>query len=107
MAEWLKAAVLKTVCAGRCTGVRIPLPPPQLKDPNEILKGGISNRGHLGRLTGVAYFQVFSFPTEIWNRMGRQGCDYQERARNREYRCIPCSESPDMRTKGFPDGVLK
>jgi hypothetical protein len=49
-----------------------------LKDPNEILKGGISNRGHLGRLTGVAYFQVFSFPTEIWNRMGRQGCDYQK-----------------------------
>src|SRR5580698_7953969 len=28
MGEWLKPAVLKTVCAERCTGVRIPLPPP-------------------------------------------------------------------------------
>ena len=28
MGEWLKPAVLKTVYAERCTGVRIPLPPP-------------------------------------------------------------------------------
>lgn len=27
MAEWLKAAVLKTVVLGRAPGVRIPLPP--------------------------------------------------------------------------------
>jgi hypothetical protein len=28
MGEWLKPAVLKTVDAERCPGVRIPLPPP-------------------------------------------------------------------------------
>src|SRR5579875_2980702 len=28
MGEWLKPAVLKTVCVERRTGVRIPLPPP-------------------------------------------------------------------------------
>jgi hypothetical protein len=28
MAEWLKAAVLKTVRVERLSGVRIPLPPP-------------------------------------------------------------------------------
>jgi hypothetical protein len=28
MAEWFKAAVLKTVELGRVPGVRIPLPPP-------------------------------------------------------------------------------
>jgi hypothetical protein len=33
MGEWLKPAVLKTVCVERCTGVRIPLPPPEkIKD---------------------------------------------------------------------------
>jgi hypothetical protein len=31
MAEWLKAAVLKTVSVGRRSGVRIPLPPPDSK----------------------------------------------------------------------------
>ena len=30
MAEWLKAAVLKTVSVERCSGVRIPLPPPTI-----------------------------------------------------------------------------
>jgi hypothetical protein len=29
MAEWLKAAVLKTVRVERLSGVRIPLPPPE------------------------------------------------------------------------------
>ena len=33
MGEWLKPAVLKTVCVERCTGVRIPLPPPENKIP--------------------------------------------------------------------------
>ena len=31
MAEWLKAAVLKTVSGATRSGVRIPLPPPYLK----------------------------------------------------------------------------
>ncbi len=34
MAEWLKAAVLKTVSGGTRSGVRIPLPPPSLFKKN-------------------------------------------------------------------------
>jgi hypothetical protein len=33
MAEWLKAAVLKTVSGATRSGVRIPLPPPDTKKP--------------------------------------------------------------------------
>jgi hypothetical protein len=34
MAEWFKAAVLKTVDGETCPGVRIPLPPPENKELN-------------------------------------------------------------------------
>jgi hypothetical protein len=37
MGEWLKPAVLKTVCGVTRTGVRIPLPPPEF--PSGIVRG--------------------------------------------------------------------
>ena len=42
MAEWLMAAVLKTVVPERVSGVRIPLPPPNLRLclPNESASYG-------------------------------------------------------------------
>ena len=44
MAEWLKAAVLKTVSGVTRSGVRIPLPPPNISDrmdvtPHHLLLG--------------------------------------------------------------------
>ena len=38
MAEWLKAAVLKTVSGVTHSGVRIPLPPPQVGLPPVSLR---------------------------------------------------------------------
>src|SRR5438445_7962144 len=43
MGEWLKPAVLKTVSAERCSGVRIPLSPPFLR----VLFSGSNSRPHL------------------------------------------------------------
>src|ERR1700729_489275 len=38
MGEWLKPAVLKTVCVERGTGVRIPLPPPKKMPEKETIQ---------------------------------------------------------------------
>ena len=49
MAEWLKAAVLKTVIGVSLSGVRIPLPPPAKSDESKkvAMERWLSGRKHV------------------------------------------------------------
>jgi hypothetical protein len=53
MAEWLKAAVLKTVSGVTRSGVRIPLPPPEKKRVSGLAVGIETAVGLSARLSAI------------------------------------------------------
>jgi hypothetical protein len=66
MAEWLKAAVLKTVSVGRRSGVRIPLPPPDSSacpEPSQTFNSSPEKvkRGRLGDVSQLRPGSVLEF----------------------------------------------
>ena len=63
MAERLKAAVLKTVSAGRYSGVRIPLPPPIRSPPSLLFHTGAREISGRARFLEMRYFFV-----ALWSR---------------------------------------
>ena len=68
MGEWLKPAVLKTVCGATRTGVRIPLPPPyflQLRSVPRI--GGALPHGAYSNGTSNGGLEK-AWPSDAWTR---------------------------------------
>ena len=57
MAEWLKAAVLKTARLARVSGVRIPLPPPRYWLASGGALSGFPHGRSMVRLTATAIWR--------------------------------------------------
>ena len=95
MAEWLKAAVLKTVSGVTRSGVRIPLPPPEPSETSIAFRGAVeraqdaARRGieALGRLDAASR-EIDGAPGHLASLVAEKvaGNDVFERGRENDWR---------------------